>query len=366
MRVALVHYWLTTWRGGEAVLKAIADIFPEADIFAHVVDPQIVDRYLPGRKVRTTFIGRLPAARRLYQRYLPLMPQALEALDMRDYDLVISSEAGPAKGVITRPDALHLCYCHSPMRYAWDMYHDYRATASPLTRLLMGPLLHYLRMWDQLSAQRVDYFAANSAFVATRIRKYYRRDSTVIYPPVDIHSFYPVDHGDDYFLWVGQLVPYKRPDLMIECFNESGLPLRVIGEGPLAAKLRRVARPNITFLGRQPFNVIVEHYARCRALIFPGTEDFGIVPVEAMASGRPVIAYARGGALETVIPEHTGVLFHEQSVSSLREAIGHYQAIEAQFDPARLVAHAAQFSGERFQIQFRTFVEACLEGRAAS
>ena len=356
MRVAIVHYWFTTWRGGEAVVKAIADIFPQADLFAHVADPALLARELPGRSVRTTFIGQLPGARRLYQKYLPLMPLALENLDLRRYDLVISSEAGPAKGVITRPETPHVTYCHSPMRYAWDMYHDYRETASPLTRMFMGPMLHYMRAWDQLSAQRVDHFVANSRFIAGRIRKFYRRDATVIYPPVDVAAFRTHAHPEDYFLSVGQLVPYKRPDLLVDCFNELGHPLRIIGDGPLLRRLRRRAKPNIVFLGRQPFDVIREHYSRCRALVFPGIEDFGIVPVEAMASGRPVIAFAGGGALETVIPDTTGVLFEEQSAAGLRGAILRFESMQDRFAADALVSHAAKFSGARFRQEFSEFL----------
>jgi glycosyltransferase involved in cell wall biosynthesis len=358
MRIAIIHYWFTTWRGGEAVVQSIADLFPEADIFAHVIDQELMARKFPGRSVRTTFISKLPAARKICQGYLPLMPLALEALDLRSYDLVISSESGPAKGVITRPEAVHISYCHSPMRYAWDMYHEYRESASPVTRLLMSPVLHYMRMWDQLSSQRVDYFLANSAFVAKRIRKCYGRESTVLYPPVDVDAFAPSATQDDYFLSVGQLVPYKRPDLFVDSFNDSGLPLRVIGEGPLLKKLRKRASGNVTFLGRQPFKAIREHYSRCRALVFPGVEDFGIVPVEAMASGRPVIAFARGGALETVVPGVTGVLFAEQTSAGLTAAVREFEAIESHFEPARLVAHAAQFSRARFQTEFKAYVEA--------
>jgi glycosyltransferase involved in cell wall biosynthesis len=357
VKVAIVHYWFTTWRGGEAVVKSIAELFPTADIFTHVADPQIIARHLPGRNVRTTWIAKLPFSRRIAQRYLPFMPMALEARDLREYDLVISSESGPAKGVITRPEALHICYCHSPMRYVWDMYHDYREAAPPVTRALMSPLLHYMRIWDQLSSQRVDHFVANSRFVAQRIRKCYGRDSTVIYPPVNVGAFRPANSLHDFYLSVGQLVPYKRIELLVDAFNKSGLPLKVIGEGPMLKVLRKRARPNIEFLGRQPFDVIVESLASCQALVFPGVEDFGIVPLEAMASGRPVIAYARGGALETVVDGVTGILFREQTPESLNEAIGKFQEQQSRFAPAALVAHAKKFSEPRFRQEFQAFVE---------
>ena len=355
MRVAIIHYWLVTWRGGEHVLKALTDFYPDADIYAHVVDPNVIKRHLPERKVHTTFVGRLPFAQRLYQRYLPLMPLALEQLDLRRYDLVISSESGPAKGVLVPPHATHICYCHSPMRYVWDRYHDYQRDAGRFTRTLSAPLLHYIRQWDQLSAQRVDRYIANSNFVATRIKKYYGRSSEVIYPPVAIQEFDATKASEDFYLWVGQFVGYKRPDLAIEAFNRLGKPLVMIGEGPLLAKLRRIAKSNVLLLGRQPFEVIRDHYARCRALIFPGIEDFGIVPVEAMASGKPVIAFDYGGARETVIDGLTGVLFKEQTVQSLIEAVVRLKSTSALPAPD-IRAHAGRFSADVFNHKFRTFV----------
>lgn len=357
LRVALIHYWLVTWRGGEQVLRALADVFPEADLYFHVADPTLVAERFPGRRVRTTFISRLPGALRRYQSYLPLMPLALEQLDLRQYDLVLSSESGPAKGVVVRPDALHVCYCHSPMRYAWDMYHDYVALRSRLARLAIAPLMHYMRNWDQLSAQRVDHFIANSAFVASRIRKYYRRDSVVLHPPVDVDRFVPGTGPEDFYLWVGQLVGYKRPDLAVDAFNASGRRLVVIGEGELAAQLRSRARGNIQFLGRQDDATIADYLSRCRALVFPGREDFGIVPVEAMAAGRPVVGYGSGGLKETVVDGVTGVLFQEQTPSALNEAIERLERLLPSLDPAALRAHAERFSPARFDKDLRALIE---------
>jgi glycosyltransferase involved in cell wall biosynthesis len=359
VRVAIVHYWWLSNRGGEAVIAALAELFPHADLFLHVVDRELVSSTLGAGfagAVNTSFIAKLPGARRYYQNYVPMMPLALEQFDLTSYDLVISSESGPAKGVITAPHSLHVCYCHSPMRYAWDMYHEYRNRTSAWKRCIMVPLMHYMRAWDQLSAQRVDQFIANSAYVAGRIRKFYRRDARVIHPPVDVEKF-QFERNDGPYLSVGQLVSYKRADLLVEAFNENGLPLVIIGEGELFRQLRRRARGNITLLGRQPFSVIREYYANCRALVFPGTEDFGIVPVEAMAAGKPVVAFAKGGALETVLPGRTGVLFREQTAVSLNEAIASLESNRFSFDPQVIAAHAANFSRHRFLSEFKTALE---------
>lgn len=356
MKVAIVHYWLVNMRGGERVLEALCAMFPQADIFTHVYDPAAIPDTITSHFIKTSFIQALPRATRSYQAYLPLMPLALEQLDLRAYDLVISSESGPAKGVITRPDALHICYCHSPMRYLWDMYHDYRETAGTLRRWLMPVIFHYLRMWDVSSAARVDHFVANSAFVASRIRKYYRRDSVVIHPPVAVDDFSVADATDDFYLVVSQLVRYKRVDLAIEAFNRNGRKLVVIGDGELLHEFRKLARPNVTVLGRQPFSVIKDHYRTCKALVFPGVEDFGIVPVEAMASGRPVIAYRRGGVLETVKEEKTGIFFDEQTPESLSAAIARFESQFQKFRPEMIRAHAKLFDEQVFAARFRSFL----------
>lgn len=359
-RVALVHYWLVGMRGGEKVLEALCRMFPDADIFTHVYVPQMVSPVIRRHRVFTTSVARLPFAPRLYRSYLSRMPRALEELDLSGYDLVISSEAGPAKGVIPAPDALHLCYTHSPMRYLWDQYHVYRKGAGFLTRQLMPRLAADLRTWDAVSAARVDDFAANSTHVARRIEKYWRRDSRVVHPPVAVQDFAPVPPAErgGFYLWAGELAPYKRADLAVEAFTRMGKPLIVIG-GPDRAerRLAAAAGPGVRFLGRVPFDKLRRYLACCRALIFPGEEDFGIVPVEAMAAGRPVIAYGRGGVRDTVIDGCTGLLFHEQSVEGLIDAVERFEASGLeQADPALMVRHARRFD----EATFRAGIEALL------
>jgi glycosyltransferase involved in cell wall biosynthesis len=341
-------------RGGEKVLEALCRMYPQADIYTHVYVRENISDTINAHRVFETSVGRLPFAAKLYQSYLPFMPRALEELDLTGYDLVISSEAGPAKGVIVPPDAFHLCYCHSPMRYLWDQYHIYLKSAGRLSRRVLPHVAHRLRGWDVTSAARVDRFAANSNHVAARIRKYWHRTSDVVHPPVDLSAFSPVDDPaklGDFYLWAGELAPYKRPDLLIEAFNRLGLPLVIIG-GPdkTRAKLAPLARPNITLLGRVGFDVLRDHLARCRALVFPGEEDFGIVPVEAMASGRPVIAYDRGGARDTVVHGKTGLLFRDQTVEGLMAAIRTFEDKRLyNVDPAVLTAHADRFSEAVFR-----------------
>ena len=364
MRVAIVHYWLVGMRGGEKVLEAVCELYPSADIFTHVVAPESISPTIANHRIVTSFIARLPRAKSWYKKYLPLMPLALEQFDLRGYDLIISSESGPAKGIIPPAHAVHVCYCHSPMRYIWNMYHDYRSASGLLTRAAMTLFAHYLRNWDHGSSARVDFFVANSHNVSSRIRKYFRRESDVVFPPVDVHAFEQVTASDvgDYYLMVGELVAYKRADLVVDTFNASGKRLIVIGGGEMLDTLKRRARPNVTIMGPQAFAVLRHHYARCLALIFPGEEDFGIVPVEAMASGRPVIAFGRGGATETVVDGVTGVLFSEQTTEALGNAIARCETIN--FSAADIVRHAAGFSKERFKHQMRRSVERALRENA--
>lgn len=366
MKVAIVHYWLVGMRGGEKVIDALCRIYPEADIFTHVYAPDAMSDEIRRHKVYTTFINRLPRAKRLYQKYLPLMPLALEQLDLRGYDLIISSESGPAKGIVPPPGSLHICYCHSPMRYIWNMFHEYRERAGFITRAAMPVLAHYIRNWDSVSANRVDYYIANSETVAVRLHRYYGRASTVIHPPVDVDAFEVLKGHqiEDYCLMVGELVGYKRPELAVQAFNRTGRKLVIIGGGEMLAELRRIAKPNVSVLGPQPFSVLRHHYSRCRALIFPGEEDFGIVPVEAMASGRPVIAFRRGGATETVIDGVTGVFFEEQSPEAIIEADIRAQSIA--WDPPRIAAHARNFSSQVFEKQMLLHIGQLLKPSSAT
>lgn len=357
LKVALVHYWLLNMRGGEKVLEALCDLFPEADIYTLLVDESILTEKLKRHRIIPSFVQKIPGAKKHYKNLLPLYPLALEQFDLSGYDLVISSESGPAKGVLTRPETCHICYCHTPMRYLWDMYHNYLAEAGWTKKLLMPVAAQYLRSWDLQSAQRVDYFVANSEHVARRIAKHYKREAEIIYPPVSTGSFSVSDETGDYYLYAGQLVGYKRPDLAVDAFTQLGKPLVVIGEGQEMPMLKKKAGPNIRFLGRQPDEVMKDYFARCRALIFPGEEDFGIIPVEVQAAGRPVIAYACGGALETVLPGKTGLFFKEQTVESLLQAVAAFEETESEMAPENIRQHSLVFDHSRFLEQMKEFID---------
>jgi glycosyltransferase involved in cell wall biosynthesis len=367
-RVAIVHYWFVSHRGGERVVESIASMFPQADLFSLVVDPESLSDSLRARSIKTSFLQNIPGSRRYHRRFLPLYPLALEQFDLSGYDLVLTSEAGPAKGVLTSASTCHVCYCHSPMRYLWDFYHHYKngANFGVLSRPFFTLASHYLRLWDSASADRVDYFVANSHNVASRIRKHYRRDSKVIYPPVGVRHGYLADRIDDYYLAVGQLVDYKRFDLAIAACNRLGRRLHVVGAGEQYSRLRKVAGPTVHFCGALNDADLRKQYAHCRALLFPGEEDFGIVPVEALSFGRPVIAYARGGVTESVSGfsadapsnsgNHSGVFFREQSVDSLAHAIAVFEQSEDRFSPFFIKQQAERFSTENFQLNLTHFL----------
>ncbi len=360
MKIAVVCDWLVTYAGAERVLEQILRCYPDADLFA-VVDfvPQGQRGFLMDKPVTTTCIQRYPFARRLYQKYLFRMPLAIEQLDLSGYDLVISSSHAVAKGVLTGPDQLHLCYIHTPIRYAWDMQEQY-LRESGLTR---GPLswaarrmLFSLRAWDVRTASGVDAFVANSRFIARRVWKVYRREASVIYPPVDVERFMPQGTKEDFYLTASRLTPYKQVDLIVRTF--AGMPERrlvVIGDGPEMKKIRRDATPNVQVLGYQPSDVLRNYMQRARAFVFAAEEDFGIVPVEAQACGTPIIAFGRGGATETVQDGTTGIFFEEQTVQSLASAICRFEAMT--FDPATCRANAVRFAPERFRREFTQFVD---------
>jgi glycosyltransferase involved in cell wall biosynthesis len=345
MRAAIVHYWLLNMRGGEKVLEALCRLLPDADIFTLFYDPERVSPAIRSRRITASF---LQPFRSHYRSLLPLMPMALENFDLRGYDLIVSSESGPAKGVIAQAGARHICYCHTPMRYLWDLYADYRNewTESPVKRALMTPLTNYLRLWDYSTAARVDEFVANGQNVRRRIEKTYRRDAQVIFPPVAVETFYE-QPSEGYYLIVAELVPYKRIDAAVRVFSRSGRQLKVVGDGPEFHTLQRSATANIEFCGRVTDEELRQLYARCRAFVMPGEEDFGIAAVEAMASGKPVIALARGGALETV-PSSGGILYREATDDSLRMAIEQWDSLEGKVDPKDLQCWAARFSEAEF------------------
>jgi glycosyltransferase involved in cell wall biosynthesis len=348
MRAAIIHYWLLNMRGGEKVVEALCSLFPDADIFTLFYDPDRVSPVIRSRRVRTSF---LQPFRKHYRSLLPLMPLALESFDLRGYDLVVSSESGPAKGVILSSTTRHVCYCHTPMRYLWDLYPAYRNewVHSRLKRAIMTPLANYLRLWDHASAARVDDFVANSENVRRRIWKTYRRESTVVHPPVAVESFY-WKPSDDYYLIVSELVAYKRLDTAVRAFSKNGRKLRVVGDGPEFQALRRIAAENVEFCGRASDQQLRELYARCRAFLMPGEEDFGITAVEALASGKPVIALGRGGAVETVpVTEPLGgLLYRDATENALSEAIELWERCENKLSPPALQSYAAKFSAGEF------------------
>jgi glycosyltransferase involved in cell wall biosynthesis len=377
LRVAIVHYWFVGRAGGERVVESLAEMFPQADLFSLVAKPSTLAPVLQSRKLKTSFLQHLPGATRFHRHFLPLQPLALEQFDLSGYDLVLSSESGPAKGVITSAKTCHVCYCHSPMRYIWEMYPEYRRGMNPLVRSLFSLTAHYMRLWDYATAGRVDYFVANSNFIASRIRKYYGRESSVIHPPVDTGAGNITMPPGDYYIAVGRLVDYKRFDLAIQACSQMNRRLKIVGDGPCFKHLRKLAGPTVEFLGKLNDNDLRTNLAGSRALLFPGEEDFGIVPVEAQSFGRPVIAYASGGVLETVVGDlpgespvqtPTGVFFAEQSAASLVEAIQRFESQPERFSPQAIREHSLQFDSAVFKSRMEEFLRFALNdfrGRTA-
>jgi glycosyltransferase involved in cell wall biosynthesis len=347
--------------GGEKVCEAICEILDSPDLYSIVVDPKSLSPTLKKSVLNTSFIQKLPGAQKYYRYYAPLFPFAVESFDLSSYELVISSDSSVVKGIKTQPETCHICFCHSPMRYAWNAFHEYTRNFGTIKKSLTSVVMSYLSAYDYVASARVDFFAAPSETSRKRIRKYYRRESTVIHPPCDVDRFYTSSDMEDYYLFVGRLVDYKRADLAVRVFSQSGKRLLVVGTGPELNALKCMASRNVEFLGWVDDTELARIYSRCKALIFPGEEDFGIVPVEAQAAGRPVIAYGKGGALETVISEKTGMFFHEKSVESLNGAIQEFEKNEDQFDPKKIVENAKRFSKQNFLATFEKFICKCLE-----
>jgi len=357
MKVALVHDHLNQIGGAERVLKALLDVYPGSPVFTLLHDQRNTKEWFEGEQIIPSFIQKLPFARRNFKWYLPLMPTAVEELPVGGYDCIISSSSALSKGILPPPQSLHICYCHTPTRYLWSDTHQYleELPQRRLVKMMLPFLLHRLRIWDWQAAQRVDRFIANSRFVARRIKTYYQRESTVVYPPVDVERILPSDDPPErYFLIISRLRPYKRVDLAIQAFNKMNIPLVVIGSGEESERLRALASPHIRFLGAVSDVTKATYLAHCQALIFPQEEDFGITAVEAMAAGRPVIAYNAGGAPEAVTEGMSGTLFDEQSWECLADSVIRFEA--NMYDSARIRAHSLQFSRERFNVQLQEFV----------
>ena len=360
-RIALIRDWLTVYAGADRVMDAMLELLPGAPIYTLIYQPEhFTGTRVARHPIFTSFIDRLPGGRRHHRLFLPLMPLAIEQFDLRGYDVVVSMSHAVAKGVLTRADQLHIAYILTPVRYGWDLYHQYldelnlqRGVRSMAARLT----LHYLRLWDRSAASRPDVMVAVSRAVARRVRKTYRRDADVLYPPVDVHRFTASSERNGFFLTVSRFVPYKRVDLIVEAFSRLGLPLVVIGDGPDRRRVQKAAGPTVQLLGAQPDEVVRDHMERCRAFVFAAEEDFGVAVVEAQAAGAPVIAYDRGGVAETVLAGETGVFFSEQTPESLMNAVNVFEATAHRFSATRIRAHAERFGRERFQREFAALLQ---------
>jgi len=374
MKIALVHDYLIRFGGAERVFLNLLKVFPQAEVFTLLYDEKKMGKYFPNIKIQTSFLQNFPKFWRKRHKYLlPFLPTAPETIDLRDFDLVLSSSNSFIKGVITRPRAIHICYCHSPMRFSWDAYASYveQQRKGFLTNIAIRIIMHYIRLWDRSAAKRVDYFIANSKTTAQRIKKYYGKESKVIYPPININ--WPSEEkyslgrqnspGKDCFLIISQLTPYKKIDLAVSAFNKLELPLVVIGEGPERKRLEKKAGRNIRFLGWQPDEITKKYYQNCRAFIFPGEDDFGIAPIEAMSFGKPVLAYRKGGATETVLEGITGEFFDDPAVESLVDGVRRLLLNINNYSPLVIRKRTEKFSPERFETNIKEFVLGVLEER---
>jgi glycosyltransferase involved in cell wall biosynthesis len=356
LRVAIVHDWLNQVGGAESVLEALKEMYPQAPIHTSIYWPKAMPPQYREWDIHTSWLNNLPLIKRRHQPFLPLYPLAFEGFDLGGYDLVISNKSAFCHGVITPPETVHICYCLTPTRFLWD-YHNYvrHESVNSVVRTLLIPFLYVLRMWDKAAAERVDHFVAISETVRQRIRKFYRREAVVVHPPVDVQRFQVQEEHDDYFLIVSRMIPYKRIDLAVQAFNMLGLPLKIIGDGRDRPRLQAIANSNVEFLGRLPDQQVGEYLSRCRAFVFPGKEDFGIAPLEAQAAGRPVIAYAAGGALETVVEGVTGMFFREQTPESLANVISAFD--DDAFDGATIRQYAEGFDRKTFKSKLQAFVD---------
>jgi len=357
MKLALVHDYLTQYGGAERVLQAFEDVFPKSPIYTLLYDEKTMKDFFRPDKIKTSFMQRLPFAAGHHRGFLLFMPMAIEQFDFSKYNVVVSDSASYAKGVITNPETLHICYCHTPLRYAWDDSQKYikEFPVSRLIKSVLPILMSYIRIWDRQASKRVDKFIANSGFVASRIKKYYKKDAHVIYPPVDVSFFDNNEKPGDYFLMVGRLISYKKFDLGIRAFNKLGLPLKIVGSGPELKKLKKISADNIEFLGELRGEDVKKVYAGSRALIFPQEEDFGLVSVESMAAGRPIIAFKAGGALEIIKEGVSGVFFDEQTEESLVGAVKKFENMK--FDASIIKREAKKFDKEEFKKKIKDFVD---------
>ncbi len=369
-KIAIVHDFLTYFGGAERVLMSLHKLYPKAPIYTLLYDEKKMKRYFPEAKIRTSFINKFSKSIRKRKKYLlPFFPTAAETFDLREFDIVISSSSSFVKGIITKPKTVHICYCHTPTRFLWDWHYNYlkENKVGRLKKIFLIPLLHYLRMWDKTAAERVDYFIANSENTERRIKKFYNRESKVIYPPVDISrrggsrpaptALAMTDINKNYFLIVSRLTPYKKIDIAIEAFNKLELPLVIIGDGGDRKRLEKMAENNIKFLGFQLEEKIAEYYQNCQAFIFPGEDDFGITPVEAMSFGKPVLAYRKGGALETIIEGETGEFFDDPIPEILADGVRRIKNNCDDYDVEKIKKQAEKFSEEKFEGKMREFVE---------
>jgi glycosyltransferase involved in cell wall biosynthesis len=366
MKIAIVHDYLNQSGGAERVLECFMDLFPQAPIYTMVSDLSNMPKRFEHTDIRHSFIQSIPFSKNHYKKMLSLFPIAVEQFDLREYDIILSSSSAFAKGVITNPNQLHICYCYTPMRYVWDLYHQYieEDVKNPIFRKVLPYVLHKIRMWDCITAQRVDQFISISNSISNRIAKYYGRESTVIYPPVSYDKFKQSDKIEDFFLIVSRMIPYKRIDIAIDAFNKLQKPLVIIGDGYDRKRLESLAGPTITFLGRQPDEVIVDYYSRCKGFLLAGEEDFGITPLEAQSSGRPVIAYGKGGALETVINNVTGVFFEESTSEDIIKAVHKFESIS--FDSHAIREHANKFNEARFKREIMDYISIAIQQKEQS